>query len=219
MPRRALQDILPVLPAERRQAPAAESWDALLVADEPAALAAAVAPGRLMQLRCLHWPSVPFKVEQYCRTACPALALNPSAEDVARRRLPPACDPAAQLDAPLLAEVAGAARWEARPAEAPRPAVVHIAEKFKQVRGMLREPVAVLPRAFRGAAAGLLGCAALECRTPRPICMHARRPLHPCWPGRRPTSTESGGSKHGRSGSGSSSGGARSGSAARQTGS
>lgn len=132
-PCRALQDILPVLPAERQQAPAAESWDALLASDEPAALAAAVAPGRLMLLRCLHWPDVPFRVQQYCRTACPALALNPSAEEVARRRLPPACDPAVQLDAPLLAEVAGAERWEVAPAEAPRPPVVHIAEKFRQV--------------------------------------------------------------------------------------
>lgn len=100
---RGLKDILPAL-EQRHQAPAAESWDTLLEVDDAAQLTAAVAgAGRLMQLQCVHWPSVPFRLAEHCKTACPQVALNPSAEEVARRRLPAACDPAAELDAPRLA--------------------------------------------------------------------------------------------------------------------
>jgi len=100
---RGLKDILPAL-EQRHQAPAAESWDALLEVDDAAQLTAAVAgAGRLMQLQCVHWPNVPFRLAEHCKTACPQVSLNPSAEEVARRRLPAACDPAAELDVPLLA--------------------------------------------------------------------------------------------------------------------
>ena len=103
LPCRGLRDILPAL-EQRQQAPAAESWDALLEVDDAAQLAAAVAgSGRLMQLQCVHWPNVPFRLAEHCKAACPKVALNPTAEEVARRRLPAACDPAVELDTPLLA--------------------------------------------------------------------------------------------------------------------
>ncbi|KAI7836644.1 hypothetical protein COHA_009529 [Chlorella ohadii] len=128
---RGLKDILPAL-EQRHQAPAAESWDTLLEVDDAAQLTAAVAgAGRLMQLQCVHWPSVPFRLAEHCKTACPQVALNPSAEEVARRRLPAACDPAAELDAPRLAEVSGSARWAAAAGEPPGEPVLHIAERFR----------------------------------------------------------------------------------------
>lgn len=102
-PCRALADILPV-PQERQQAPAADSWDALLGVEDARQLSAAVGGvGRLMQLQCLCWPNIPFRAEQHCRQACPRVALNPTADEVAARRLPPECDPGLQLDASLLA--------------------------------------------------------------------------------------------------------------------
>lgn len=104
---RGLRDILPAL-EQRQQAPAADSWDALLEADDAAQLAAAVGRGRCMQLQCVHWLDVPFRLAEHCKAACPKVVLNPSAEEVARRRLPAACDPAVELDAPLLAGKA----WE-----------------------------------------------------------------------------------------------------------
>lgn len=101
--RRGLRDILPAL-EQRQQAPAADSWDALLDVDDAAQLAAAVAGGgRLMQLQCLHWTNIPYRVAEHCRETCPKVAINPSGEDVARRRLPASCDPTVELDAPLLA--------------------------------------------------------------------------------------------------------------------
>ncbi|KAL4458798.1 hypothetical protein ABPG75_013663 [Micractinium tetrahymenae] len=129
---RALTDILPV-PQQRQEAPAADSWDALLAVEDPGQLSAAVGgPGRLMQLQCLCWPNIPFRAEQHCRRACPRVALNPTAEEVAARRLPPACDPRLRLDAALLAGVARSERWQQGAPQEQRPAVVHIAEKFRQ---------------------------------------------------------------------------------------
>lgn len=103
-----MKDILPALD-QRRQAPAADSWDALLeVCDDAAALAAALAGGgRLMQLRCVAWPNMPHRLAEHCRLSCPQVALNLSAEQAAMLRLPQACDPEMQLDAPLLAGMAG----------------------------------------------------------------------------------------------------------------
>jgi hypothetical protein len=97
-----LRSILPVL-EQRHTAPAADSWDALLeMGDERALAAAVVGSGRLMQLQCLVWPNIPHRLAEYCRSACPKVALNPTPEQVANWRLPRECDPAAQLDAPLL---------------------------------------------------------------------------------------------------------------------
>lgn len=101
-PSRGLKDILPAL-EQRQQAPAAESWDALLEVDDAAQLAAVAGAGRCMQLQCVHWPNVPFRLAEHCRAAFPKVALNPTAEEVARRKLPAACDPAVELDAPMLA--------------------------------------------------------------------------------------------------------------------
>ena len=56
-----------------------------------------------MQLRCLAWGNIPFRLEEHCRAACPKVAINPSSEEAAARRLPPGCDPGVALDAPLLA--------------------------------------------------------------------------------------------------------------------
>lgn len=99
---RGLRAILPLL-SQRQAAPAAESWDSLLtVADDAAAFSAAVAGGgRLLHLRSLAWPNIPYRLQQEMLTSCPAVALNPGPEEAAR--LPPVCDPATQLDAPLLA--------------------------------------------------------------------------------------------------------------------
>lgn len=130
--RSGLRDVLPTMD-QRHLAPAADSWDALLeVGDDAAALAAALAGGgRLMQLRCVAWPNMPHRLAERCRLSCPQLALNPSAEQVAALRLPRACDPGVQLDAPLLEGVAGSTRWERQAAVQPRAPAMHIAEKFR----------------------------------------------------------------------------------------
>lgn len=101
---RGLKDVLPVL-EQRHAAPAADSWDALLEVegDEQALLAAVAGGARLMQLHCLAWPNIPHRLAEHCRAACPMVALNPSEEQVVALRLMPACDPAVQLDAALLA--------------------------------------------------------------------------------------------------------------------
>ena len=101
---RALRDILPVLD-QRQQAPAADSWDSLLLVDDCHALSAAVAgSGRLMQLQCLHWANIPYRLAEHCQAACPKVALNPSPEQAAAWRLPAAAgDPSMPLDLELLA--------------------------------------------------------------------------------------------------------------------
>jgi hypothetical protein len=93
--------VLPVLEL-RQQAPAADSWDALLTVDDRALAVAVAGGGRLLQLRCLHWPNIPHRLAQYCRTTCPKVAVNPSPEQVADLQLPRTCDPLLQFDAALL---------------------------------------------------------------------------------------------------------------------
>jgi hypothetical protein len=95
---------LPVLD-QRQQAPAADSWDSLLLVENCHELSAAVAgSGRLMQLQCLHWANIPYRLAEHCRTACPKVALNPSPEQAAAWRLPAAAgDPGMPLDLELLA--------------------------------------------------------------------------------------------------------------------
>ncbi|PSC77025.1 F-box LRR-repeat 20 [Micractinium conductrix] len=127
---RGLLDILPEL-QQRLAAPAADSWDALLEADEEAVAAALAGRGRLMRLAGLHWPAIPFRVEQRCRASCPKVAINPSPQEAAALRLPPGADASVPLDAPLLAEVAGSERWAAEADGTPAAPVVHIAEKFR----------------------------------------------------------------------------------------
>ena len=99
-----MRDILPVLD-QRQQAPAADSWDSLLLVDDAHALSAAVAGGgRLMQLQCLHWANIPYRLAEHCQAACPKVALNPSPEQAATWRLPAAAgDPGMPLDLDLLA--------------------------------------------------------------------------------------------------------------------
>ena len=114
----ALRGLLPSL-QQRQVAPAADEWDSLLLLElhgGAGALASAVAGGgRCMQLRCLVWADISFRLGRRIQADCPVVMLNPMAEEVAAAasaggRLPPAYDPAFELDAPLLAGGGGCAR-------------------------------------------------------------------------------------------------------------
>ena len=90
----ALKAVLPGL--DKGAAAAVDSWEDQL---EPRAL---VGQGRLMHLQCLVWPRMPFKLQQYCGAACPAVVLNPTPADVRQQGLPPDFSPDCRLDTPLL---------------------------------------------------------------------------------------------------------------------
>ena len=94
--------------------------------------------GRLMRLRCVLWPEIPFEIKQMCLEVAPALSINPSAAEIKAKKLPPESSARCELDGELAAGVAGQEAWELeaqrrkgeKGQEAPPP-VIHIAERFR----------------------------------------------------------------------------------------
>ena len=135
----ALKAVLPALEKPAAEA-AADSWEEAAGSWDDAAgpggssgsgATALVVPGRLMQLRCLHWPGVPWALEQHMAASCPAVLLNPPAEQAAAASLPPD----APLDAAALDAAACYERWRDEGSsgvrrQPQREPVPHIADRF-----------------------------------------------------------------------------------------
>lgn len=71
-----------------------DSWD--LEEDDLEGLGAA--KGRLMNLKCVIWQDMPPSFRRHCQAAAPAVVINPSPEDITRRKLPREFDPEFDLD-------------------------------------------------------------------------------------------------------------------------
>lgn len=124
----AIKRMLPLL--DKAQHADMDSWETLAASNEGADVAAP--SGRLMRLRCLVWPRMPFQLQQYCRASCPQVAVNPSTEEVVRRGLPQEFNPAFALDDAILQDAGLLQAWEEGQGQAGAgPGIVHIAEKFR----------------------------------------------------------------------------------------
>lgn len=130
----ALKAVLPGLD-KRPAGAAAESWeDAAEGWDAPTPPPLLATPGRLMDLRCLHWPGIRWSLERHMASACPAVMLNPTSEQVAAAGLPLELGLDAPLDAAALAAVARWGRWRYECAgeqqQREQEPVMHIADRF-----------------------------------------------------------------------------------------
>ena len=142
----ALLRILPKL--EQTEDSIADSWEEALAEEGPRNFnggggsgrdgrLGGAGGGRLMHLRCLTWPEIPYETRILCQNAAPAVCINLSREDmVGRKFFPTEFYSEVELDGEYIKHVAGHETWglgenpSKNDASASLP-VIHIAERFK----------------------------------------------------------------------------------------
>lgn len=124
----ALKGILPGLEKQKELA-VADSWEAAGEAQSSS--------GRLLSLQCICWPEMPQAVRQHVAAHAPAVAVNPTEEDVARLGLGEECRSCVPLSAGALQGIKipgmsqGGSPEGSNGLQVAAPPALHIAERFR----------------------------------------------------------------------------------------
>ncbi|KAL4536474.1 hypothetical protein Ndes2437B_g05890 [Nannochloris sp. 'desiccata'] len=130
--------VLRILPMLEKTDAIVDSWEEALDEEELASDGGGGgglrSSGRLMHLRCLTWPEMPYETKAICQSASPAVCINPSGEQVLARKLPSVFNPEVELDGEYLKKVAGHENWMKLGQEIVKSntsnCVIHIADRF-----------------------------------------------------------------------------------------
>lgn len=132
--------VLRLLPVLEQTDAVVDSWEESFVEEELASGGGGGGggirgSGRLMHLRCLIWPEMPYETKILCQNASPAVCFNQSREK--GKKLPPTFNPEVELDGEYLEKVAGHEKWRKLGQEfdesntSTSTCAIHIAEKFR----------------------------------------------------------------------------------------
>jgi hypothetical protein len=136
--------VLKILPLLEQTDAVVDSWEEAVVEEEQTGGVDSKgggggirSSGRLMHLRCLIWPEMPYETKMVCHNASPAVCINPSREQVLARKLPTTFNPEVELDDEYLKKVAGHEKWRKvgkkydESNKSTSTCAIHIADRFR----------------------------------------------------------------------------------------
>jgi hypothetical protein len=136
--------VLKIVPKLEQADSIVDSWEEALVEEEhnsggggSGGGLSILSSGRLLHLRCLTWPEIPYETQILCQKVAPKVQINLTREEVLARKLPIEFDPDTELDGEYLKHVAGHENWgtlEQKHDEnsiSNASTVVHIADRFR----------------------------------------------------------------------------------------